>query len=111
MKIIHLQLSIVLIDQSETRKLIIYASLLCSSPLRKIKIFIPFLPLTRKKFVSLVSLKINTCALDYSCCSFSQMVDNSDESSSFGVYLDGNYRQILGTGILLLEVKIFDEGS
>jgi len=37
------------------------------------------------------------------------MVDTSDDSNSFGGSLDGNYKQSLL--LLLLDVKIFDDGS
>lgn len=43
---------------------------------------------------------------------FSQMVDSSDDSYSCGnSTVNGNYRRVRGIGSLLLDVKIFDDGS
>jgi len=40
------------------------------------------------------------------------MVDSSDDSYSFGIsFVDGNYGRDRGIGLLLLDVKIFDDGS
>ena len=42
---------------------------------------------------------------------FSQMVDTSDDSYSFVSSVNGNYRRVCNTGLLLLDVKVFDDGS